>query len=46
MRFMAIYQAAKAEALVGGDWYDAFRLDDGRIVLSIGDVMGSGCSLR
>jgi serine phosphatase RsbU (regulator of sigma subunit)/anti-sigma regulatory factor (Ser/Thr protein kinase) len=42
MRFMAIYQAAKAEALVGGDWYDAFRLDDGRIVLSIGDVMGSG----
>jgi serine phosphatase RsbU (regulator of sigma subunit)/anti-sigma regulatory factor (Ser/Thr protein kinase) len=42
MRFMAIYRAAKAEALVGGDWYDAFRLDDGRIVLSIGDVMGSG----
>jgi anti-sigma regulatory factor (Ser/Thr protein kinase) len=42
MQFRAIYQAAKAEALVGGDWYDAFRLDDGRIVLSIGDVMGSG----
>ena len=42
MRFTAIYRAAKAEALVGGDWYDAFRLDDGRIVLSIGDVMGSG----
>lgn len=42
LRFSAIYQAAKAEALVGGDWYDAFRLDDGRIVLSIGDVMGSG----
>jgi anti-sigma regulatory factor (Ser/Thr protein kinase) len=42
MRFKAIYRAAKAEALVGGDWYDAFRLDDGRIVLSIGDVMGSG----
>jgi serine phosphatase RsbU (regulator of sigma subunit)/anti-sigma regulatory factor (Ser/Thr protein kinase) len=40
--FTAIYRAAKAEALVGGDWYDAFRLDDGRIVLSIGDVMGSG----
>ena len=44
IRFQAIYQAAKAEALVGGDWYDAFRLDDGRIVLSIGDVMGSGLS--
>jgi len=42
MQFSAIYRAAKAEALVGGDWYDAFRLDDGRIVLSIGDVMGSG----
>lgn len=42
MAFTAIYRAAKAEALVGGDWYDAFRLDDGRIVLSIGDVMGSG----
>ena len=42
MQFRAIYRAAKAEALVGGDWYDAFRLDDGRIVLSIGDVMGTG----
>jgi PAS domain S-box-containing protein len=42
IQFRAIYRAAKAEALVGGDWYDAFRLDDGRIVLSIGDVMGSG----
>jgi serine phosphatase RsbU (regulator of sigma subunit) len=42
MRFGAIYRAAKAEALVGGDWYDAFRLDDGRIVLSVGDVMGNG----
>ena len=42
MQFSAIYRAAKAEALVGGDWYDAFRLDDGRIVLSIGDVMGNG----
>ena len=42
MQFRAIYRAAKAEALVGGDWYDAFRLYDGRIVLSVGDVMGSG----
>lgn len=25
---------------VGGDWYDAFRLSDGRIGLSIGDVQG------
>ncbi len=41
-RFSAVYQAGRAEALVGGDWYDAFTLQDGRIVLSIGDVVGSG----
>jgi PAS domain S-box-containing protein len=40
--FSAIYEAGLAEALVGGDWYDAFVLADGRIVLSIGDVAGSG----
>jgi serine phosphatase RsbU (regulator of sigma subunit) len=28
--------------LVGGDWYDVFPLPDGRILLSIGDVAGSG----
>jgi serine phosphatase RsbU (regulator of sigma subunit) len=42
--FRAIYEAGKAEALVGGDWYDAFALDDGRIAVSIGDVAGSGLS--
>ena len=41
-RFDAIYEAGRAEALIGGDWYDAFRLVDGRIVISIGDVAGSG----
>jgi PAS domain S-box-containing protein len=40
--FSAVYEPAEAQALVGGDWYDAFRLSDGRIVLSVGDVMGSG----
>ena len=40
--FSAIYEAGRAEALIGGDWYDAFALADGRIVLSIGDVAGSG----
>jgi serine phosphatase RsbU (regulator of sigma subunit) len=43
-RFDAIYEAGKTEALVGGDWYDAFVLADGRIVISIGDVAGSGLS--
>ena len=41
-QFSAIYEAGRAEALVGGDWYDAFRLADGRYVISIGDVEGSG----
>jgi serine phosphatase RsbU (regulator of sigma subunit) len=42
--FHAIYEAGKAEALVGGDWYDAFTLENGQIVVSIGDVAGSGLS--
>jgi serine phosphatase RsbU (regulator of sigma subunit) len=40
--FDAIYEAGKTEALVGGDWYDVFLLADGRFVISIGDVAGSG----
>jgi GAF domain-containing protein/anti-sigma regulatory factor (Ser/Thr protein kinase) len=40
--FDAVYEAGRSEALVGGDWYDAFVLIDGRIVVSIGDVAGSG----
>jgi serine phosphatase RsbU (regulator of sigma subunit)/CheY-like chemotaxis protein len=27
---------------VGGDWYDVIPLDDGRVALSIGDIMGRG----
>ncbi|MFN2527292.1 MAG: SpoIIE family protein phosphatase [Candidatus Baltobacteraceae bacterium] len=42
LRFDAVYEAGQAEALVGGDWYDAFAVADGRIVLSVGDVAGSG----
>lgn len=41
-RFDAVYEPGRSGALVGGDWYDAFALPDGRCVLSIGDVMGSG----
>lgn len=40
--FDAVYEAGRADALVGGDWHDVFALADGRCVLSIGDVMGSG----
>jgi PAS domain S-box-containing protein len=38
----AIYVPGQSEAQIGGDWYDAFRLRDGRLVISIGDVVGSG----
>jgi len=40
--FHAAYAPATDEAEVGGDWYDAFDLPDGRIAMSIGDVAGHG----
>jgi PAS domain S-box-containing protein len=40
--FDALYEAGRSEALIGGDWYDAFRTADGRVVVSVGDVAGSG----
>jgi PAS domain S-box-containing protein len=42
IRFDGIYVPASNSDLLGGDWYDALRLSDGRIVVSIGDVAGSG----
>ncbi|MGD0472798.1 MAG: PAS domain S-box protein [Candidatus Velthaea sp.] len=42
LRFDAIYSPATTEAQIGGDWYDAVELSDGRIVVSIGDVTGRG----
>lgn len=44
LTFDAVYSAGSSDAQVGGDWYDAVRLLDGRIVISIGDVAGSGLS--
>ncbi len=44
VRFASAYSAAasaQGEA-VGGDWYDAFPLEGGRIALSMGDVAGHG----
>jgi anti-sigma regulatory factor (Ser/Thr protein kinase) len=40
--FSSYYEPGKSEALIGGDWYDALRLSDGRLIVSIGDVSGSG----
>ncbi|GAC1406190.1 MAG: hypothetical protein NVSMB64_11680 [Candidatus Velthaea sp.] len=42
LAFDAVYMPAESDALVGGDWYDAFTLDDGRVAVSIGDVAGHG----
>lgn len=42
LRFDVLYEPADATLLVGGDWYDAFELRDGKIGISIGDVSGHG----
>ena len=42
LRLDAYYSPGDSEATIGGDWYDAFELPDGRIVLTIGDVLGKG----
>ena len=39
--FAGRYLPAQA-ARLGGDWYDAFSLPDGRLGLAIGDVVGRG----
>ncbi|HEY7993467.1 MAG TPA: PAS domain-containing protein [Candidatus Eremiobacteraceae bacterium] len=44
MRLDAVYLPAERDALVGGDWFDAFELPDSRICFSIGDVAGHGLS--
>ncbi len=40
--FSASYSAASESRRVGGDFYDAFMLPNGRVALTIGDVTGHG----
>lgn len=40
--FDTAYCPGTNEAEIGGDWYDAFLLPDGRLAVSIGDVSGKG----
>ena len=38
----ACYLPATTDLTVGGDWYDAFTLSDGRLAFAVGDVSGHG----
>jgi serine phosphatase RsbU (regulator of sigma subunit)/anti-sigma regulatory factor (Ser/Thr protein kinase) len=38
----AHYQPGSVNVDVGGDWYDVLHMDDGSVVLTLGDVMGKG----
>lgn len=42
MTIASRYLPARQEAEIGGDWYDALALPDGRIGLVMGDVAGRG----
>jgi len=38
----ASYLPVTSNMEIGGDWYDAFVLADGRLAVAVGDVMGKG----
>ncbi|ACZ91369.1 PP2C family protein-serine/threonine phosphatase [Streptosporangium roseum] len=42
LRVAARYQPAETAAYLGGDWYQAIGLDDGDVLLAVGDVAGNG----
>lgn len=42
LAFAGVYRPAARESELGGDWYDAFLLRDGRVALSVGDIAGHG----
>jgi serine phosphatase RsbU (regulator of sigma subunit) len=42
LKIEARYVPAQAGGDIGGDWYDAVEVDDGRVLLVIGDVSGHG----
>lgn len=42
MRLASRYLPARRETEIGGDWYDAITLPDGRMAVVMGDVAGHG----
>jgi serine phosphatase RsbU (regulator of sigma subunit)/anti-sigma regulatory factor (Ser/Thr protein kinase) len=38
----AQYVSSDSDLRIGGDWYDAIERDDGKVVVAVGDVVGSG----
>ncbi len=40
--FDAAYAPGTRDLTIGGDWYDAFPVDDGTVAFSVGDVAGRG----
>jgi len=42
LHISAEYRPGSDEATIGGDWYDAFVLSDGRVAFTVGDVLGHG----
>jgi anti-sigma regulatory factor (Ser/Thr protein kinase) len=38
----AHYQSGGVNVDVGGDWYDVLHVEDGSVILTLGDVMGKG----
>lgn len=42
LRFEGVYTPTTQEGNLGGDWYDAIAFDDGSVMVSVGDVAGSG----
>lgn len=41
-KISAVYRPAASDVKVGGDWYDAYELDEHRVLLTVGDVTGHG----
>lgn len=42
VRLASFYEAGREAISIGGDWFDAFVLDDDRLGLVVGDVVGGG----